>query len=167
MTDEFLVRRSVQMLAEDPKAAKEAFHEAAVRNDPNPPCQNCGKRHRSLTFEQCVDRQMSEKTLQDRVRQRAKTRGWAVVHIGKAVPAYDETGKPVWITSAPEGWPDLLLFKPTASRPVIAMELKREQGEPTPKQLQWLALLNACGIPAVIIRPSDLREGRVTGILSL
>ena len=169
MTDdvEFPLRRSVQMLKEDPKAAREAFHAAAEAQDPNPKCPHCGKRHRTMTSDDCLDRQMSEKTLQDRIRGRAKSRGWEIVHIGKAVPAFDESGKPVWITSAPEGWPDLVLFKPTAARPVIAMELKRQTNEPTDAQLKWLALLNACGIPAMVIKPNDLREGRVNAILDL
>jgi len=155
------------MLKEDPKAAREAFHEAAKANDPNPGCPHCGKRHRTMTPDDCLDRNMSEKTLQDRIRGRAKSRGWEVMHVGKAVPAYDEAGNPVWVTSAPEGWPDLVMFKPTAARKVIAMELKRQKGEVSEAQQRWLALMNACGIPAMVIRPSDLREGRVNAILDL
>jgi hypothetical protein len=163
----FGLRRSAQMFAEDPKAARAAFREVAKANDPNPACPHCGKRHRTMTADDCLDRSMSEKTLQDRIRDRAKRRGWEIVHIGKAVPAYDEAGNPVWITSAPEGWPDLVLFKAKSARPVIAMELKRQKGEPTDAQLKWLALMNACGIPSAVIRPSDLREGRVNAILDL
>lgn len=48
----------------------------------------------------------------------------------------------------------------------MAMELKREQGVVAENQYQWLALFNECGIPAVIIKPSDLREGRLDAILS-
>lgn len=162
----FPLIRSFQMVEEDPKAAKEAFHAAAEENSPK--CPSCRKpvKHRE-GLEWCQDRQMSEKTLQDRIRDRAKRRGWEVVHIGKAVPAYDASGAPVWVTSAPEGWPDLVLFKPTASRPVIAMELKRQIGEPTEAQLKWLALLNDCGIPAMVVKPSNLREGHVNAILDL
>lgn len=163
----FPLRRSAQLVAEDPKEARKVFHAAAEANDPNPPCPHCGKRHRTMTSDDCLDRSMSEKTLQDRIRDRAKRRGWEVVHIGKAVPAYDEAGNPVWITSAPEGWPDLVLFKAKSARPVIAMELKRQKGDVTEAQLRWLALMNACGIPAMVIRPADLREGRVSAILDL
>ena len=168
MTDDltFPLIRSVIMAEEDPKAAKEAFHAVAESNSPY--CPSCRKRiqHRE-GLEWCQDRQMSEKTLQDRIRGRAKSRGWEVVHIGKAVPAYDASGKPVWVTSAPEGWPDLVLFKAASARPVIAIELKKENNEPTDAQLRWLALMNACGIPAMVIKPSDLREGRVNAILDL
>lgn len=162
----FPLLRSISMMADDPEAAKEAFHAAAEANSPF--CPSCRKRvqHRE-GLEWCQDRQMSERTLQDRIRDRAKRRGWEIVHIGKAVPAYDETGKPVWVTSAPEGWPDLVLFKPTAARKVIAMELKRQTNNPTEAQLKWLALMNACGIPAMVIRPRDLREGRVNAVLDI
>jgi len=162
--DYFAISRSVAMALEDPKAAKEAFHAAAERLAPL--CPSCHKavRHRK-GVEWCEDNEMSERTLQDRIRDRAKRRGWEPVHIGKAVPAYDETGKPIWITSAPEGWPDLLLFKAGMPYPVIAMELKKQNNEPTEAQLGWLALLNACGIPAVVVKPADLREGRVNAIL--
>lgn len=160
----FLMRRSAQMLEDDPKVAREAFAAAAQAN--MEPCPSCGKRikHRK-GLGWCQDDVMSEADLQKRIRGRAKSRGWEVVHIGKAVPAYDEAGKPVWITSAPEGWPDLMLFKVGMPHPVIAMELKRQSNEPTPKQMDWLVLLNQCGIPAVVVKPNDLREGRVNAIL--
>jgi hypothetical protein len=108
---------------------------------------------------------MSEKTLQDRVRQRARARGWRVMHVGKAVPAYDAAGAPVWITSADPGWPDLFLLN--ANRPPhrLAIELKREDGEVSEVQMEYLEMMNLCGIPAVVVRPSDLRLGRVNAIL--
>jgi hypothetical protein len=162
----FPLARSNELWEEDPKIAKEAFHAVAEENSPK--CPSCRKpvKHRE-GLEWCQDRQMSEKTLQDRIRDRAKRRGWEVVHIGKAVPAYDGAGNPVWVTSAPEGWPDLVLFKPTSSTPVIAMELKKQTNSPTPAQLHWLDLLNRCGIPAIVVKPIDLREGRVNAILDL
>lgn len=163
---EFGLRRSAIMVALDPEGAKEAFH--AVAESSAPVCPSCQKpvKHRK-GVDWCFDNEMSEKTLQNRIRDRATRRGWKVVHIGKAVPAYDEAGRPIWVTSAPEGWPDLVLFKPTAARSVIAMELKKQNNEPTEAQLEWLALLNACGIPAMVIKPIDLREGRVSAILDL
>jgi hypothetical protein len=48
----------------------------------------------------------------------------------------------------------------------LAIELKREQGEVSDEQWDWLFLLNECGIPAVVVRPSDLRLGRVDAILA-
>ena len=87
-----------------------------------------------------------------------------MMHVGKAVPAYDENGAPVWITSAEPGWPDLFLAH-EGKHLAVAMELKREQGEVSVEQWEWIRILNACGIPAMVIRPSDLREGRVNAIL--
>lgn len=110
---------------------------------------------------------MSERTLQDRVVDRAKRRGWKVAHAGRAWAGNAETGEGHWVTPMSPGWPDLVLAKASAppGRRVIAMELKKEQGEVAPEQWEWLELLNACGIPAVVVRPSDLREGRVNAIL--
>lgn len=129
-------------------------------------CPNCGVRHRTITFEQCIDRSMSEKTLQSRVMGRAKSRGWRVMHVGKAVPAYDADGNPIWITSADPGWPDLFLLHAKRKPFRLAIELKREDGEVSDEQIEYIHLMNACGIPAIVVRPSDLREGRVNAILS-
>lgn len=94
---------------------------------------------------------------------RARKRGWVVVHPQRAVVGRD---RDVVLTPMPVGWPDLLLFNPKTPGPrLIAMELKSEIGQPTPEQLKWLQLFIDCGIPAVIVRPSDLREGRVVAIL--
>lgn len=131
-----------------------------------PQCVYCGVRHRSLTVEQCLDRQMSEKTLQDRIVGRAKRRGWEVAHAGKGWVGDQETGEGRYVTQMAPGWPDLVLFRRGTRHPVIAMELKKELGEVDDDQRKWLRLFNDCGIPAVIIRPSDLREGRVNDILS-
>ena len=165
MTDlSFGLRRSVQMLNDDVGSARKSFRAAAAASAPT--CPSCHKpvRHR-LGTEWCADRQMSEKTLQDRVRQRAKARGWRIMHVGKAVPAYDETGKPVWITSADPGWPDLFLLNPKRAPHRLAIELKRQDGEVSEVQLEYLEMMNLCGIPAVVVRPSDLRLGRVNAIL--
>lgn len=110
---------------------------------------------------------MSERTLQSRVVDRAKRRGWRVAHAGRGWVGDQETGQGQFVTPMSPGWPDLFLVKPTApaGRRAIAIELKREQGEVEPEQWEWLELLNLCGIPAVVIRPSDLREGRVNAIL--
>jgi hypothetical protein len=154
------------MLDEDPEAAREAFHAAAERSAPI--CPSCKRpvKHRG-GLEWCEDRQMSEKTLQDRVRGRAKTRGWVVAHAGKGWVGDQETGTGQFVTPMMPGWPDLFLMNPKMpeGRRAIAMELKREDGEVDEKQWVVLRLLNACGIPAVVIRPSDLREGRVNAIL--
>lgn len=130
-----------------------------------PICPSCKKRvtHRQGT-EWCEDRQMSEKTLQDRVRDRAKRRGWKVNHIGKGIAAFDRDGNPVFVTAADPGIPDLMLAK--EGHALIWMELKREEGTVSPEQWEWLGLLNRAGCRAIVVRPSDLREGRVNAILS-
>ncbi len=56
-----------------------------------------------------------------------------------------------------EGWPDLFLLRVRDGRR-LAVELKRELGDPSLDQLGVLADLAACGIPAFIWRPSDLGE---------
>ena len=153
------------MLAEDPEAAKEAFHEAAKAN--MEPCPSCGKRIRHRKgLNWCLDHEMSETTLQNRIRERARRRGWTVAHAGKGWVGDQETGAGQFVTPMMKGWPDLFFLNPNAKgHKAFAAELKREDGEVEPEQLKVLALLNACGIPAVVLRPSDLREGRVNAIL--
>lgn len=162
---EFPLRRSVELIREDPKAAKRAFSAAAERAAPvkRAPCPHCGVMHRTRTADQCLDRQMSEKTLQDRVVDRAKRRGWKVAHAGRGIAAFTAGGEPIFVTPMAKGWPDLFLLREPRA---LAIELKREEGEVEPDQLEWLQLMNLCGIPAVIVRPSDLREGRVNAILA-
>ena len=107
---------------------------------------------------------MSERTLQDRVVGRAKRRGWKVAHAGKGWVGDQETGTGQFVTPMSPGWPDLTLAK--EGHELIFMELKREQGEVDDNQWFWLRLLNSTGNKAVIIRPSNLREGDVTTILN-
>ena len=126
------------------------------------PCPHCQVKHRLITAEECLDRSMTEKTLQDRVVGRAKRAGWTVAHAGRAwVGGEGEAGS--WITPMSPGWPDLTLAK--AGHRLIFLEIKREHGEVEEVQWTWLRLLAQCGARAAIIRPSDLREGRVKAIL--
>jgi hypothetical protein len=127
------------------------------------PCPHCAVKHRFITADQCLDRKMSEKTLQDRVVGRAKRRGWAVAHAGKGWVGGKEAGEGQFVTPMAPGWPDLTLAR--AGSRLIFIELKREQGEVSEEQWFWLRLLNLCGARAIIVRPSDLREGRVNAIL--
>lgn len=105
---------------------------------------------------------MSERTLQDRVLYRARKYGWKVAHAGRGQVSESPDGTPLWVTPMAEGWPDLSCFK-AGNRPIF-MELKREQGEVSDAQVEWLQLLNLCGCPAIVVRPSDLRLGRVEAI---
>lgn len=114
-----------------------------------------------LTPQQRGDRTMSEATLQARVLYRARKYGWRVAHAGRgSVGAEGQM-----VTPMAKGWPDLMLFKVDSAHPVMAWELKREQGKMSPEQHEWLELMNLCGIPSMVIRPSDLREKRVELLL--
>jgi len=62
-----------------------------------------------------------------------------------------------------KGWPDLTLVKP--GHHIVFMELKRELGTVEPEQVGWINLLNRTGNYAIVVRPSDVREGRVNAIL--
>lgn len=109
---------------------------------------------------------MSEKTLQNRIVSRAKSRGWKVCHAGRGWVGNLETGEGQFVTPMAPGWPDLFLMNPNAPVKAFAIECKREVGTVEPEQWDMLQLLIACGIPAAIIRPSDLRSGAVNAMLS-
>lgn len=147
------------MLQDDPKGAKAAF-----KAELDGHCPHCGVKHRTKTPDQCADERMSEKVLQQRVVDRAKRRGWVVKHVGKGIAAFDEAGKPIIVSTA-VSFPDLFMLHPTQRR-ALAIELKRQKGTFEEGQLEYLQLLNACGIPAVVIRPEQLRDGTVNAILN-
>lgn len=161
---EFATKRSIAMLKADPKGAKDAFAAEAKAF-----CPHCGVKHRTITADECVDRKMSEKTLQSRIVGRAKTRGWVIKHVGKGIAGFDAQGQPIFVSTA-KNFPDLFMLNPIQTGPDgkgrrLAIEVKRQLGEFEPGQLEYLQLLNACGIDAVVIRPSDLRDGTVNAIL--
>jgi hypothetical protein len=104
---------------------------------------------------------MTEAKLQTFVVGRAKRRGWKVTHAGKGWVGGAE-GQ--FVTPMSPGFPDLMLAK--AGHRLVFMELKREQGVVADEQWEWLTLLNDCGARAILVRPSDLREGRVNAILT-
>lgn len=126
------------------------------------PCANCGVRHRTLTLAECEDKNMSERTLQERIMGRAKRRGWKLAHAGRAWVGDKDTGR--WITPMSPGWPDLTLAK--EGHHLIFLELKREDGKVDDEQWEWLRLLGLTGNKTAIIRPSHLRDGTVTEILN-
>lgn len=101
---------------------------------------------------------MSEHTLNQRVQDRARRRGWKIAHAAKV-----ETPQG-WRTPMAEGWPDLFLMRDRDGR-VLVIELKKELEGPKPEQLGWLRMFIRCGIPAIIVKPSDLRKGRVNAVL--
>lgn len=106
---------------------------------------------------------MSETKLRESVTGRAKRRGWRVAHAYTSfVPgAGDSPG--YWVTAMLKGWPDLTLFR--SGHRIIFIELKKELGAYEEGQLELLQLLNETGNYAITVRPSDLREGRVTELL--
>lgn len=108
---------------------------------------------------------MSEATLQSRVVGRAQRRGWTVKHVGKGIAAFTAAGEPIFVSTA-KNFPDLFMLNAEQPPYRLAIELKKELADYEPGQLEYLQLLNACGIPAVTVRPSDLREGRVNAILA-
>jgi hypothetical protein len=56
-----------------------------------------------------------------------------------------------------KGWPDLTLLRRRDQR-LLFRELKRENGELTPRQAAILDLLRACGLDADVWRPGQLVE---------
>lgn len=104
------------------------------------------------------DRVMLEKTLQARVLYRARKYGWKTAHAGRGIIGAHANV----LTPMSSGWPDLMLFREPR---VMAWELKRQTGRLSPDQIEWQSLMNACGIPAITIRPSHLREGVVDRLL--
>jgi hypothetical protein len=146
------------MLKADPKVAKEAFKAEAAAF-----CPHCGVKHRAFTPDDCLDRRMSETVLQRRIIGRAKTRGWVVKHVGKGIAGFTDSGTPIFVSTA-KSFPDLFMLNEKQRRS-LAIEVKKQTGEFQPGQLEYLQLLNVCGIDAVVIRPSDLRDGTVDAIL--
>ena len=69
------------------------------------------------------------------------------------------------VTAMAKGWPDLACVK--AGHRIIFMELKKEQGVLEPEQVEWLQLLNTADARAIVVRPSDLRLGRVDEVFRL
>jgi hypothetical protein len=63
---------------------------------------------------------------------------------------------------SPKGWPDLVLIK----RPrIVFLELKGERTPVTDEQRETITELQACGMTAMIARPSDWDEiERVLGV---
>ena len=101
---------------------------------------------------------MSEATLTTRVQYRMRKYGWKYAHAARV-----ETPQG-WRTAMAEGWPDLFLMR-ERDRRVLVIELKRELEEPDEKQLEWLYLFNLVGIPAIVVKPSHLRDGKLRAVL--
>lgn len=60
---------------------------------------------------------------------------------------------------SPSGFPDLIAASTSAGRPLLALELKAEDGIVRQAQAAWLAALAGCqGVVAEVWRPSGLEE---------
>jgi hypothetical protein len=156
-----LLSQSARAVSADPQEAKKRFREASVRAAPvkRAACEACGVKHRDRTADQCRDREMLEATLRARVTDRAERRKWRVAHAGVSMVGPEAR----FVTQMMKSWPDLTLIK--EGHRLIFMELKREEGDYEEGQLELLQLLNTTGNRAIVVRPSDLREGRVSAIL--
>src|SRR3990167_179988 len=85
--------------------------------------------------------QVSEKQLQESVRQCAIRNGWKFFH-------------PLWMQRSDPGWPDCVMIR--GARLVVA-ELKTMTGKVTPAQQEWLDAWRATGAAEVyVLRPCDL-----------
>lgn len=94
---------------------------------------------------------ITEAAFQKLVITAAKAAGWRVAHVERA---QRRPGK--WTTPTTAGLPDLILLRPPQ---LVFLELKKEKGDPTPAQTEWVAGLQACpGVEAFIVRPSDTDE---------
>lgn len=84
----------------------------------------------------------------------ARRRGWTLqFHVRRAQV------KGAWITNTSSpGVPDLWLLRGAPAPRLIVLECKSERGRTSDEQLAWIAGLQAAGIPAYIVKPSDAAE---------
>ena len=109
-----------------------------------------GKR---LTDEEREWRRYSEKEFQSKVMKFAREQGWLVAHFhdsrkmvrrgNRYIPVGDSDAK---------GFPDLVVVR---GNRILFWELKKELGKTKPEQDEWLAALQAAGLEARVVRPSD------------
>ena len=104
-------------------------------------------------------RAMTEKALQERVRQLCLSLGWRYYHTHRA-------------QHSPAGFPDVVAMSATRGRLIFA-ELKTERGKPTGDQNAWLGDLAYLGsleelsrLEVYLWRPSDYLAGTIAEILT-
>lgn len=84
---------------------------------------------------------MLEKDFQDQVIRFAELHKWSVVHT---------------FSRKVKGWPDLVLVRPPE---MVCLELKAQNGNPSPEQIEWIRKLDKCpGVVGRIVKPSDREE---------
>ena len=97
----------------------------------------------------------TESDYQKQIVQIAQTAGW-YVHAER--PSITANGR--WLTNqqGKQGFPDLVLCHPKRHR-LAFVELKRKPNKATADQLEWLAALAACDVPAVVMYvPQDIER---------
>jgi hypothetical protein len=93
-------------------------------------------------YDDTGDVTMRERDYQAIIVQAARYAGWRVFWTWNSM-------------HSPKGWVDLFMLK---GGKALAYEVKTEKGRIRPEQLECLALLQAAGIPARIVRPADFDE---------
>lgn len=117
-----------------------------------------------LTDDQRADRVMSESALKEQVLAIARANGWKVFHL-----THDRRGRS---TAKGSGYPDLTCAKVVGFPRVVFIELKRETEDLDPDQVEWAAALGGSSTGSYdpvrwyVIRPSDLRAGRVDWVFA-
>lgn len=100
-----------------------------------------------------LKRKESEAHFQRAVLELAHLQHWVQLVLPRYTLDCGSCGEPVhWGRSIPPGWPDVVLFRPPR---ILAWELKAEAGVVTSEQADWLLWLEACGVEARVVRPSD------------
>lgn len=106
-----------------------------------------------LTDDERRLRAITEAAYQSQILQLAELRGWKRAHfhdsrrqVKPGVFVGDKDAK---------GFPDLVLGRKLPRPDLIVWEVKKEKGVVTPEQEEWLDIINACGITACVVRPSN------------
>lgn len=102
-----------------------------------------------LTNQDKAWRAISEREWQNQVHRLASSLGWKYYHAPDNKPINGRIQKVV------AGFPDLVLVKDSR---LIFAELKRELGQVSDSQKEWLAALEATGVEVYVWRPSQMRE---------
>ena len=102
-----------------------------------------------LTDEERKLREMSERDLDSHIRKLTDLYHWRRYHTFRA-------------DRSPAGFPDLCLVRPPH---LIFAELKREEGKPTPLQIEWLDDLARAGQHVFLWMPRDLATGDIPRLL--
>lgn len=97
--------------------------------------------------------ELSERDFQKLVIDLAQKLGYLVAHFR---PGRNRRNQ--WATAVQgdgKGYPDLTIV---GRGQVLFVELKKQDGQPTPEQTRWLEAINAAGGRAFLWRPSDWDE---------